>query len=799
MATSTRLMTRRRSGLGGIVCLLFVFSDPAIAVEGRGAAVNSAGLEASREVDKRGLSALRSTRMRTPSGFLYPYPLLPPSYREWGSFELRGFLDLGFLGNAGDVDEAQFRKYSDWGEGFLLRDFTLDLRQKEGLGYLSASGGAAGRDDQFYRAEIGQFGRFRVTGFFDALPHRYANDARFLLDGAGTETLTLPSGLDAGVSEIDDIDTALAGLKRFGIEHTREDAGADISIRVLPELRLFSSYRNQRHEGLRAFGGTLGFTMDRTDSGSVIELLEPLDSITHDWSAGVEYAREPFQLNLTYHGSWFENDFEMLTWESPFEYRGSDTEPSGRSSLSPDNHSHQFVGAISARLPWNTRFTASGSFTRFLQNDQLLAPTINAVYPDWTDASTALSRQRADARVDQISARASLQMKPLRSLSLRVTGRYFERDNDTKYIAYNPAADFTGYIVEDQDTGSINPKGRVGAPGFSYKRWSVESKASLRIDSKTRAGFEFQHEETTRENRSRRVVRDERVRLNLTTRAMPHTNLRLAYQFLHRGGSSFDYSRDQALYADPTDPTAPAGPAAGLTSFRQFDLVSRNQHKLDLRTNWQIGETVDLSLAGRFQEGNPDTDYGVIRERSAGLDADVNYLHSPDFDLRAFGSLEWRSHRVKSIVGTGSPAVYPPLDNEWSLDSEIWNFSLGTGARYRPAPKFELRLDYTYLWSREKLEYTFASEEALPRRVEIESLPDHFRPRRFKDHVLDAQASYQWTEYLKTTLFYRLQHTAFEDFQQGSLQPRINHNLYLAHTDNDFTTHVFGASIGLRF
>ncbi len=785
-------MTRRRSRIAGFACLLFAFSGPSTAVEGRGAAVNSAGLEASREVDERGLSAIRSTRMRTPSGFLYPYPLLPPSYRDWGSFEVRGFLDLGFLGDAGDDDEAQFRKYSDWSEGFLLRDFTLDLRQKEGLGYFSASGGAAGRDDQFYRAEIGQIGRFRVTGFFDALSHRYANDARFLLNGAGTKTLTLPAALAAGASTLADIDTALAGLKRSGIEHTREDAGADISIRALPELRFVTSYRNQRHEGLRAFGGTLGFTMNQTDSGSAIELLEPLESKTHHWSAGVEYAGKLYQANLTYRGSAFENDFESLTWESPF----LSAETSGRSSLSPDNRSDQVVGDISARLPWNTRFTASGSFTRFRQDELLLAPTINAAFPDWIDASTALSRQHADARVDQYSARASLQMKPLRSLSLRVTGRYFERDNDTKYIAYNPAADFTGFIVEDR-TGE--PRGRVGAPGFSYKRWSVESKASLRIDSKTRVGLEFEHEETTRENRSRRVVRDERVRLNLTTRAMPHTNLRFAYEFLHRGGTPFDYTRDQALYADPTDPTAPAGPAAGLTSFKQFDLVSRNQHKVNLRTNWQIGDTIDLSLAGRFQEGNPDTDYGVTRERSAGLDADVNYLHSPNFDLRVFGNLEWRDERVESIVGQGTPVVYPPLTNEWSLDSELWNFSLGTGARYRPVPKLELRLDYTYLWSRENLEYTFAGVKALPKAVDAASLPDHFQPRRFQDHVLDAQASYQWTEYLKTTLFYRLQRTTFEDFQQEDLEPRINHNLYLAHTDNDFTAHVFGASIGLRF
>ena len=163
--------------------MLLAFANPATAVEGRGATVNPAGLEASRKVDPLGLTALRTTRLRTPSGFLYPYPLSPPTYRDWGEYEVRGFLDVGFIGDAGDDNGAQFRKYTDSGDGFLLRDFELDMRKKEGLGYFSFVGGAVGRDDQFYRAELGQFGRFRVSGFFDSLSHRYANDAIILLDG----------------------------------------------------------------------------------------------------------------------------------------------------------------------------------------------------------------------------------------------------------------------------------------------------------------------------------------------------------------------------------------------------------------------------------------------------------------------------------------------------------------------------------------------------------------------------------------------------------------------------------------
>ena len=798
MRAIAQLRTRRGFGLAGFACVLLAFPNPSTAVEGRGAAVNPDDLEASQKVDEFGLSALRSTRLRTPSGFLYPYPLHQPGFREWGSYEVRGFLDLGFLVDAGDDDEAQFRKYADWGRGFLLRDFELKIRKKEGLGYFSATGGAVDRDDQFYRAELGQFGRFRLTGFFDSLSHRYADDARFLLDGVGTEMLTLPAPLVAGGSTLADIDMALSRVGRRRIELKRDDAGVDLSIHSLPELRLFANYRNQRDKGLRPFAGTLGFTINRTTAGSVIETLEPLDSRTHHWSAGVEYAGKPVQANLAYHGSAFENDFKSLTWESPFF-----GEPRGRSSLSPDNHSHQIAADVAAQLPWNTRFSASGSFTRFRQNARLLSPTINLAFPDWNDASTALSRTRADAQVDQWTARTSVQMKPIRSLSVQLTARYFARDNDTDYRAFNPAAGLAGYVIED-----LNPTGRVGAPGFSYKRWSVGSKASLRMGSKTRAGLEFQHEETSRQNRARHEVRDERLRLNLTTRVLPHTNLRVAYEYLHRGGSAFDRTRDQELYANPIIPSLPIGPARSLASFAQFDLVSRDQHRVDLRTNWQVGEVADLSLAGRFRDAGLDTNYGLTHERTVGLDADASYLPSPRLDLRVFGSLEWRDRRLKSIVGfasgiasgdfrAGGPAY--PLSNEWSLDSELWSFSLGAGGRYRPIKKLELRLDYTYLHSREDLDYAYASTSALPNAVDTTSLPDHFQPLRFQDHVLDAQVWYQWTEWLETTLYYRLQRSTVEDFQQKDLRPRINQNLLLAHTDENFTAHVFGVSVGLRF
>ncbi len=54
-------------------------------------------------------------------------------------------------------------------------------------------------------------------------------------------------------------------------------------------------------------------------------------------------------------------------------------------------------------------------------------------------------------------------------------------------------------------------------------------------------------------------------------------------------------------------------------------------------------------------------------------------------------------------------------------------------------------------------------------------------------------------EWIEPSLFYRVQYSTIDDFQQVDLEPRINQNLLLAHTDNDYTAHVFGVLVALRF
>ena len=124
---------------------------------------------------------------------------------------------------------------------------------------------------------------------------------------------------------------------------------------------------------------------------------------------------------------------------------------------------------------------------------------------------------------------------------------------------------------------------------------------------------------------------------------------------------------------------------------------------------------------------------------------------------------------------------------------------MGVGFRWRPIDAVELKLDYTHMRSREKIDYAYASKSALPKAVDSASLPGHFQSLQFQDHVVDVRGSYEWSQWIETTLYYRLQYSIVEDFQQEDLEPRINQNLLLAHRDDDYTAHVFGVLVALRF
>src|SRR4030095_10467051 len=105
---------------------LVAASAPAASQTAPGYVLNPPGGDTTRQRDDDGMSYLRETRRRTPTGFLYPEPLDPQTLHPLGDDWLgRGSLDIGGMTDFGDPQETRFSRYADWGQEFLLDSFDV--------------------------------------------------------------------------------------------------------------------------------------------------------------------------------------------------------------------------------------------------------------------------------------------------------------------------------------------------------------------------------------------------------------------------------------------------------------------------------------------------------------------------------------------------------------------------------------------------------------------------------------------------------------------------------------------------
>src|SRR6478672_8216295 len=147
---------------------------------------------AGRPNDEEGLGT-RIPAAHSPVGRLYNMPLDPN-----GDFERKapgwiasGFGELGLLGVHGDGNAALFRQYKDVKDGAYLNLFGLSLEKPLEARFLEASGGAVGMDDQFYRLQLGRYNDWKVSAWYDGIPHVVTTTYRSPWNGLGGSSLAL--------------------------------------------------------------------------------------------------------------------------------------------------------------------------------------------------------------------------------------------------------------------------------------------------------------------------------------------------------------------------------------------------------------------------------------------------------------------------------------------------------------------------------------------------------------------------------------------------------------------------------
>ena len=813
-----------------VACLLVVAYAPAPAAAqpapARGTRLEPAAIDPSRDVDGHGISALPSDPHRAPSGWLYPWPFEPWRGTELGGGWLgSGSISLGALFEGGETDEARFGRYADWRDGFWLRWLDAQLVAPRGAWLARLAAGEGGRDDASYRFELSRPGLLRLRGSWSRLPVVYADGARVLFDGAGSDSLTLPAGLPPGATPAAALAPAFARVGETELAVQRDERRLDFEVRPSEDWKLFARYGEDERDGARPFGGSLGFP---STVASLVETAQPIDEITRNASAGVEWTGDGVQASARYALSIFRNRDDALTFEVPFAV-DPDVARS-RFALAPDNLWQQARGEVAAALPWRGRFVGTASWSRTRQDDDLLPPTVNggsvgrgafgSVDLDLWNQPGSRARSRADAAIDQLLLDGSLQFSPWRPLRLSARVRLLDHDDDTAYTAWNPLAGRIGYVGEDGALEAQTPRRRVFEPGrrlnedfryaslpTTYRTRLVRFAADWRAVARTRVDASLEQEAIQREHRERDETRDRRARLAIVSRDLEPLTLRLSGELTERTGSSYDSFFMADAFVSSLPGYVGSDAPYTLTDLRMHDLASRTRRRAELRIHWQAREDMDVAWTAGVRDDDYPADFGLTNERGLDASSEWSWQPSPRAGVTAWYGFARRERRQRSIADAPAPdadgsAGGPvfPLTNVWRMDGDERSHAAGLASTFRLHPRVTLESGYTFLTTETDVGYEAASVGSLAPGVTLADAGDRFPTLRLREHVVNTQLRVALTERVEAGVLYRFEHARIDDFHQTGLTPLADPgSIFLADVDQSFAAHLFGAWLRFGF
>jgi len=231
---------------------------------------------------------------------------------------------------------------------------------------------------------------------------------------------------------------------------------------------LFADYRRQNKEGVDIMSGA-GYTQSSL-------LPRMLDHSTDQIDAGVQYKLPKGSVTVAYYGSFFSNNIEDMTWDTPFTADPGAEQPS--MAQEPDNDFQQVSLSGHYRFDaWDQVLALSLASGRGAQNQDLMPYTVNP-----NIVTEPLPRSSLDGKVETMNYAVTWTARPFDPLRLKAAYRYDERDNTTAQ------SEWTRVMVD-----ILNSREAEQNIPYSFKRTRVNLSAEWRLLDAWRlsAGYDY--------------------------------------------------------------------------------------------------------------------------------------------------------------------------------------------------------------------------------------------------------------------------------------------------------------------
>ena len=135
-----------------------------------------------------------------------------------------------------------------------------------------------------------------------------------------------------------------ASLAPVNIESDRRTVALLARYFASPSWTVFGEFRHQEHDGTDLTSGSF--------LTEAVQLPQPFDYVTNSFEAGAAWAGRKASFRLSYTGSWFEDDYDSITFANPYLpiVPGS---TQGQLATPPGNTLQQVTATGNVQLPWS--------------------------------------------------------------------------------------------------------------------------------------------------------------------------------------------------------------------------------------------------------------------------------------------------------------------------------------------------------------------------------------------------------------------------------------------------------------
>lgn len=457
--------------------------------------------------------------------------------------------------------------------------------------YWAIHGADLGLETRKLSLEGGQQGRWNLAFDASRLVRSELDSARFVHQGLGSNSLTLPTGFTRVAN------ATLVPASRFSgynIEQGRDFYKLSLRSSLSSDWGFDISYREDVRDGTRLTG---------IPFNQALVVPYAIDDRTQQVESLLSYASKVAQFQLGYTYSRFDNKLDAFTVANPFSAGAT----LGRMSLMPGNEFHQLTATGAYAFTNATRLTTKLSYGIGTQDETFLP------YTTGTATIRALPRSSLDGEVIKTLFDATLTTRPSDKSTLKLGYQYYDYDNRTPIAQYLYASRDTNQAAPAA-TGSANL--RSNAPiSTTENKVLLDGDYMIAAQTLLRGFVEYKQVEYALTDRAE--TETTKAGVELRKPVMDNFLGSVGYTYTERTGTAYD--KNTFFRNSYTDPNLQANTTGGsLTnhpSMRAFIYSDYDENRLRASGNWTISETVSLQTSvDGYQQAFSDPDCSNIAD-----------------------------------------------------------------------------------------------------------------------------------------------------------------------------------------